>query len=777
MSFCSRCGSELDYDARFCNKCGTPVERIEVAPTGCGAPQPSRHPKTALIAIVSAVSAVALVVVAFYISKAFLPSFFGMTFVNSAAFPDDAMRDAVSEQLDVDGDGILWSSETEWVHSITVEPENIVFSDSASEADTPKRCPSDKPGSVKSLNCVRYFPNLVSLSCSGSYIDEVDISSNKDLSYVDLCGTGITQLDVSNNKVLTSLYCDEGVTITGTEAAGLYWRDLITSASYQPADSSEAITIDIAYDSLGRPLKLSDDNGILRLYEYCDYGVETCRVSNNEYMTCAYDEQGRIASVSITKDGSSDEGVYFRYGEDGLLASFEKSGWSGEYYKSMSSLSYENGLLTEQNVDFTSDSMRFKRDMNTTWSFDGSGKMISSTKSSVCADISRSGDYVQEINRTFNEDGLCTSSVCETNQVAGKQGVDRVDVAYESGIAVSAACTSDGYGMAEHAGTQKLEMNADGYVSSVTFDDPGTARDGGKLSVSYVKRIAPLSERAYASGVPVFQIETNSNMASLESVVQNWITSSDEQLGWLTLIEHDPWSDPLYYYGVNDNAVNVANEEAIVAYDASLRAGKNQAYEAEQASAPTSEQVTDTEKEYLEFMALSYYCAMGLGDYIGDGAVADQPAGNLAQLISEICNPGLSAGYLRDSQYIDKDSFEFEGANNHSANIEISESDGLKIVSSYCGKDNTPDASDLQQMPVSFDGTNFIIDALGAAGGSEIDSWNMSRSGETYTFECRIYRTGSNFETIDESPNYQVEAVVDPDSMFGFHLVSMKPLG
>jgi len=32
--FCSKCGTQLDDDARFCSKCGAPVTAVDAVPVG-----------------------------------------------------------------------------------------------------------------------------------------------------------------------------------------------------------------------------------------------------------------------------------------------------------------------------------------------------------------------------------------------------------------------------------------------------------------------------------------------------------------------------------------------------------------------------------------------------------------------------------------------------------------------------------------------------------------------------------------------------------------------
>lgn len=39
--FCTKCGTQLNDDARFCTKCGAPTEAPAAAPTANGAPSPA----------------------------------------------------------------------------------------------------------------------------------------------------------------------------------------------------------------------------------------------------------------------------------------------------------------------------------------------------------------------------------------------------------------------------------------------------------------------------------------------------------------------------------------------------------------------------------------------------------------------------------------------------------------------------------------------------------------------------------------------------------------
>ena len=104
-----------------------------------------------------------------------------------ANFPDEAFRKYVSENFDKDNDGVLSEKEVNDVREIWVSGNH----------------------DIKSLKGIEHFKNLEVLICSFTEITNLDISKNIALRYVDCLGTGITSLDLSNNKSLEKLDCSQ----------------------------------------------------------------------------------------------------------------------------------------------------------------------------------------------------------------------------------------------------------------------------------------------------------------------------------------------------------------------------------------------------------------------------------------------------------------------------------------------------------------------------------------------------------------------------------------
>ncbi len=130
----------------------------------------------------------------------------GLT-INETSFPDEVFRNYVSDNFDIDKDGVLSDEEANSVKEIYVDDNK----------------------SIRSLKGIEHFKNLEVLDCSSTGVTSLDVSkntalkdlnvsNNKELTSLDLSNntalkeldcsnTGLTRLDVSNNKELTSLNC------------------------------------------------------------------------------------------------------------------------------------------------------------------------------------------------------------------------------------------------------------------------------------------------------------------------------------------------------------------------------------------------------------------------------------------------------------------------------------------------------------------------------------------------------------------------------------------
>ncbi|MGN0341365.1 MAG: leucine-rich repeat domain-containing protein [Roseburia sp.] len=100
-------------------------------------------------------------------------------------FPDENFREYV-KQLDLDADGALSLEERVPVKRIEVNG-----------------------ASIKILEGLEYFPELVALNCEYNEIETLDLSKNVKLTGLDCRFNNIRDLNVSQNDKLNLLYCDE----------------------------------------------------------------------------------------------------------------------------------------------------------------------------------------------------------------------------------------------------------------------------------------------------------------------------------------------------------------------------------------------------------------------------------------------------------------------------------------------------------------------------------------------------------------------------------------
>lgn len=111
--------------------------------------------------------------------------------INEANFPDEVFRQYVSDNFDNDNNGYLSDSEVNSRYMLDIY------------ATTNNR--------VKDFKGIEYLTALTYFSCDVGCISALDISNNKELTYLSLyCngdGSQLKTLDVSNNVKLKSLHC------------------------------------------------------------------------------------------------------------------------------------------------------------------------------------------------------------------------------------------------------------------------------------------------------------------------------------------------------------------------------------------------------------------------------------------------------------------------------------------------------------------------------------------------------------------------------------------
>ena len=110
--------------------------------------------------------------------------------INEANFPDAAFRDFVLTNYDLDHNRYLSSGESLGVTTINCSGS------------------ADNPGNIRSLEGIRYFPNLKALGFAYNAVTELDITGNRALETLYCSNNQLTGvLDLSVNARLQQLYC------------------------------------------------------------------------------------------------------------------------------------------------------------------------------------------------------------------------------------------------------------------------------------------------------------------------------------------------------------------------------------------------------------------------------------------------------------------------------------------------------------------------------------------------------------------------------------------
>ena len=104
--------------------------------------------------------------------------------INEVNFPAEAFREYVSQEFDLDENGVLSSEELSQVEKIYLSKKEL-----------------------SSLQGVEYFYNLQSLDLRNVKLPELDISNNTALTSLVCDRNGLTELDISHNTELKSLLC------------------------------------------------------------------------------------------------------------------------------------------------------------------------------------------------------------------------------------------------------------------------------------------------------------------------------------------------------------------------------------------------------------------------------------------------------------------------------------------------------------------------------------------------------------------------------------------
>lgn len=320
MPFCNQCGYEHVEGARFCPKCGKPltgnksVDSVSALPESeCSEheasdaggtvandvssassipidfdspmlPTTSARHKSLPVKYIAAVGAGGVAVVALLVLGAiflFGTGGQGDLIIDESTFPNEIIRQAVLEQVDADGDGLLSAEEADAVTGLVYTHNTATFflngdevsvSEEDAVVDNAARVTADD-GVVEvggselavvdavpdvSLVGLEMLPNLRTLVARDAGIVELPTASLPSLEYIDCRNNPIDSIDLSNNANLLTMFCDPSVELIGLEKAGLYFSELL--ADITNSVSGEKLTVE--YDTRGRPVRALSGFGL-----------------------------------------------------------------------------------------------------------------------------------------------------------------------------------------------------------------------------------------------------------------------------------------------------------------------------------------------------------------------------------------------------------------------------------------------------------------------------------------------------------------------------------
>ena len=111
--------------------------------------------------------------------------------IDGQNFPDDVFRSYLTENFDLDGNGVLDEDEILAVDSINV----------------PNHFSNPMSGVIYTLDMIDRFENLRYLDCYGHQIKKLDLSQNEALVYLNCGNNPLASLNVSGCLSLRNLYC------------------------------------------------------------------------------------------------------------------------------------------------------------------------------------------------------------------------------------------------------------------------------------------------------------------------------------------------------------------------------------------------------------------------------------------------------------------------------------------------------------------------------------------------------------------------------------------
>ena len=537
-------------------------------------------------------------------------------------FPDDGVREAVSSQLDEDGDGVLTPEQVESVTTVTYIGGQLAFgsdggsngSDGASGEGgngttgrfevqhriTPDPGSEGGSGTGTDIDPIEDFEALPFpirvLVTHDPSVRSIDMAGMPDLEYVDVRGTSVTELDLSGNGSLVSLFCDPTVTLTGLDDAGLFFEDLITSATINTYSMDFAVTYDFdalpqtvrrqteggswecsySYDDAGRCVRIEGFDGDTSEYAYETIGGGT---TSDEGSGSSGGSRSRLVSFDFasTDELRSDERYEYEYDESGNLttrrraASSDQSATSGEGSDSWTTTySYDDGRVSSSETSFDGGRADYTEEESAEYGFDGEGNLVTLDEGSQTASSSNIFITMDEGSIQYDPEGLMTTWT--TNERTRFQQYTKTYSNQYQGPAISATTFTNVSvsGSTTRTTSATYETNQDGYVTKAQIADSLSTGSDQTITVTYAKHAGRMADREARSYVPRFSFDVyEPGLFNLPKGLNQyvWYPNTKDSTLFAGIVETDPEMVAIVNMGIVPRIVSNANEESLVLYD------------------------------------------------------------------------------------------------------------------------------------------------------------------------------------------------------------------
>lgn len=571
-------------------------------------------PKGARNRVIAICSAVAVILAAAVGVFVVLDPLNPNTPIDADAFPNDVIRGAVIDQLDVDGDGRLSNEEAQSVTALVLTPEGAEFVTEGNEvdvqairdriaanasdagdnagsdagqvgdlgsagqetADQGAREDVDQSEGSSSTSVpaigdeLSSFVNLKTLVATGCDLNEVYLSAIPSLEYVDLRDNpDLVTFDLSGNRNIKVLFCDENTGTTGLEEAGLYFTDLVTNMQVSGGSSEETFAVE--YDTQGRPTSVTQTFGknskTRTEYGYDEagrlVGVEQLDTSGTGWFeSYEYGSNGLLSAASthckVDVTSVVDEYAY-GYDEAGRVTQFaigeSKKGSEGKHFNGAGAFAYLDGKLAAYKC--ANDDSAYRDDEATVYSIGDNGLLASACKSDEGSQTT--------ISCAYGPSGALVSYTSVDTSLFGtaKSAEDSTEYS-ETGSPISSTVDVNG------SSTQvTYECNADGYITSIQWSSGNYNMAGSTGKLSYVKRVGALADRASQRYVPVVRpvlYATDLQQQNSWAPLRNWFHSTALNSP-ITVYVSGPMDVASEHMGLQSNMLENPNELALAAYD------------------------------------------------------------------------------------------------------------------------------------------------------------------------------------------------------------------